>query len=357
MPVYLDGNSSSHERLAHTMRLCGKSPAEFPGCAGRSIHIGLINNMPDAAMEATERQFLTLLDAASEGVLVRLTLYALPDVPRNDAGRRHISRFYSGIESLWNGQHDGLIVTGRAPRTPNLMDEPYWGSMTRVLEWANDNTHSTIWSCLAAHAALLHMDGIARHTGDEKRCGILECAQFSDHQLMAGIPPSFKMPHSRWNDIPENELTACGYHVLTRARDAGVDTFVKRRNSLFVFFQGHPEYEPGTLLLEYRRDVGRYLRGETDNYPSMPRSYFDEATADALTALQERAMYSRREELLANVVAAATESHIPNTWHSAARRIYGNWLRYIGRQKEQRLRSKVATSIFGDSRVQNSIHS
>jgi homoserine O-succinyltransferase len=347
MPVYLDGNSSSHELLAHTMRLCGKAPAALPNSAGRRIHIGLINNMPDAALEATERQFLTLLDSASGGVPVRLSLYALPDVPRDDAGRRHIGRFYSGIESLWNDQLDGLIVTGRAPRTPNLMDEPYWGSLTRVLEWAKDNTHSTIWSCLAAHAALLHLEGIARRTGNEKRCGVLECVQLSDHQLMAGIPSSLKMPHSRWNDIPENELTACGYKVLTRAQDAGVDTFVKRRNSLFVFFQGHPEYESDTLLLEYRRDVGRYLRGVTDTYPSMPRTYFDKATTAALTALREKAMSGRRDELLADVAAAVGESSIPNTWHSTARRIYGNWLRYIGRQKERRLGCRVAMNVHG----------
>jgi homoserine O-succinyltransferase len=51
------------------------------------------------------------------------------------------------------------------------------------------------------------------------------------------------MPHSRWNEIPEEALLACGYRVLTRSEDAGVDAFVKQRNSLFVFFQGHPEYD------------------------------------------------------------------------------------------------------------------
>jgi homoserine trans-succinylase len=41
---------------------------------------------------------------------------------------------------------------------------------------------------------------------------------------------------------------------------------VKQRNSLLVFFQGHLEYEAQTLLLEYRRDVGRYLRRERELY-------------------------------------------------------------------------------------------
>src|SRR5438067_8140294 len=33
-------------------------------------------------------------------------------------------------------------------------------SLTRVLEWAEDHTHSTVLSCLAAHAGILHLDGI-----------------------------------------------------------------------------------------------------------------------------------------------------------------------------------------------------
>ncbi len=321
MPVYVNGNASNG------------SVSDSP-----CLNIGLLNNMPDSALEATERQFLNLLDSAANGVSVRLLLYALPDVPRTVAGRTHLSRFYSGIENLWRSQLDGLIVTGREPVTRNLADEPYWGNLTSVVEWAKDNTHSTIWSCLAAHAAILHLDGIQRRKSNEKRCGILECMRVSDHELMTSVPPSLKMPHSRWNDIPEDQLTACGYSVLTRTQDAGVDTFVRRGNSLFVFFQGHPEYESDTLLLEYRRDVARYLRGETDGYPSMPQTYFDQDTTDVLTAIKERAISGRREQLLADVATALAQRKIRNTWHRTARRVYVNWLGHLASQKERRLR-------------------
>jgi homoserine O-succinyltransferase len=296
----------------------------------------LINNMPDGALAATERQFLTLLDSVADGVVVRLSLYALPDVPRTDSGRRHVSRFYSGIENLWDSHLDGLIVTGTEPRAPNLTDEPYWGSMTRVLDWAEHNTHSTVCSCLAAHAALLHIDGIGRRRLRDKLFGIFECAPASGHPLTAGVPASLRMPHSRWNDISESELIDCGYRVLTRAKDAGVDTFVKQRKSLFVFFQGHPEYEANTLLLEYRRDVGRYLRRERDTYPSMPQGYFDRDSADVLTTVRERALSNRCEELLADFPTALVEKGTANTWRSGAC-IYGNWLKYLCAQKERRI--------------------
>lgn len=309
------------------------------------LHIGLINNMPDAALLATERQFLTLLDSAADGILVRLTFYALPDVPRGKAGRHRVDRYYTSVESLWDTELDGLIVTGREPQTPNLKEEPYWGSLTRVLEWARDNTRSTVWSCLAAHAALLHMDGITRHRSNEKRCGVFDCVRLADHPLMAGVPWRLKMPHSRWNDIAEDELTACGYTVLTQARGAGADAIVKHGNSLFVFFQGHPEYECDTLLLEYRRDIRRYLTRETEKYPSMPRGYFDKDTENALTALQEEAMSGRRDKLLDDVAAVVNGKTITHTWHSTAVQVYGNWLKYISAQKERLLtQSKVAAT-------------
>lgn len=298
------------------------------------IDIGLINNMPDAALDATERQFRALLGAAADGLPPRLTLYTLPEVPRTEFGRRQVSR-YSRFDDLWTSRHDGLIVTGTEPRAADLEDEPFWGSLTKVLEWAEGHTHSTILSCLAAHAGILYIDGIVRRPIGDKRFGVFECVRVSDHALTAEAPRSLQMPHSRWNEIPEDALLACGYRVLTRSEDAGVDAFVKQRKSLFVFFQGHPEYEAITLLLEYRRDIGRFLRGERDMYPPMPQGYFDEESVALLTTLQKRAQSERREELLAEFPLEMTARKVTNTWRSTAQRLYRNWLTYIRAQKEQ----------------------
>jgi len=338
MPVQLVEAASRQDFSARAKRHANAGRHEaVPGC----LHIGLINNMPDGALKATERQFLTLLGSAADGVLVYLSLYALPDLPRSQSGRSHVDRFYSSVENLWDSHLDGLIVTGTEPRAPRLADEPYWGSFTKVLEWAEHNTHSSVWSCLAAHAAILHIDGIGRRRLEEKRFGVFECARASDHQLTAGIPSLFQMPHSRWNDIPENELMDCGYRVLTRAKDGGVDAFVKERKSLFVCFQGHPEYETNTLLLEYRRDVGRYLRGERETYPLMPEGYFDRDTADVLTKLQVRTLANRHKELLTEFPTELLAKGVENTWRSASVKLYCSWLAYLSAQKERRLKERV----------------
>jgi homoserine O-succinyltransferase/O-acetyltransferase len=346
MPVLVDSN---HFRAP--MAIGKPSPGFYEG-SSRCITIGLINNMPDSALEATERQFTSLLDSASDGMMIRLSRYMLPDVPRQEAARRYLNSFYTSVEDLWDHHLDGLIVTGREPLTTNLMDESYWKSFTRVVEWAQSNTHSTVWSCLAAHAAILHLDGITRVKRDDKLCGIFDCARATDHRLTAGIPARFRLPHSRWNGVPEDQLLGCGYRVLTRAAEAGIDTFIKQQKALFVFFQGHPEYESDTLLREYRRDVGRYFKGESDKYPSMPRSYFNSNMVEALAALQERAICSRNGELLLEISSALAERTIENTWNSSATHVYKNWLDFICAQKERTLRSKRIKAMTHAARVE-----
>jgi homoserine O-succinyltransferase/O-acetyltransferase len=300
-----------------------------------SVVIGLVNNMPDAALESTERQFLELLNAAAGAIPVHLRLFSLPDVPRSEVARGHMSGGYCGIDDLWNSRLDALIVTGTEPRAPCLMDEPYWVTLTRVLEWAEANTTSTVWSCLAAHAAVLHMDGIARHMLDEKVFGIFECTSVSPHPLLTGVPAGIRIAHSRCNELQEEALAACNYTILTRSSEAGIDAFVKQRKSLFVFFQGHPEYDQRALLREYRRDIGRFLRGERETYPAMPRGYFDPVAADALARFQERAVFEPRESLLDSFPISFLESRLAPMARSSVARIYANWLSYLCARKDQ----------------------
>ena len=83
------------------------------------------------------------------------------------------------------------------------------------------NSHVTVWSCLAAHAAILHTDGIRRAKRNDKLFGIFECAKVSDHPLTVGLPASFRLPHSRWNGVPEDQLLDCGFTVLAQSAEAG----------------------------------------------------------------------------------------------------------------------------------------
>ena len=232
---------------------------------------------------------------------VRLRFFSLPELPRSEAGRSHISQHYEDISELWTSHLDGLIVTGTEPRAPALADEPYWPTLTKLVDWADDHAISTIWSCLAAHAAVLHLDGIRRRAFREKLSGVFDCTKAADHAIVDGAPSRWRVPHSRYNELPEDALASSGYRILSRLPGTGADMFVKQRKTLFLFVQGHLEYDPGALLREYRRDVRRFLAGERDSYPEMPCGYFDEDAAAALAAFRRQALGNRSVDLLLRI--------------------------------------------------------
>jgi homoserine O-succinyltransferase/O-acetyltransferase len=315
-------------------------------CENDPIIIGLVNNMPDAALRTTERQFRELLSASSQSIAVCLRLFSLPELPRSDAGRSHIDQHYEDISELWASQLDGLIVTGTEPRAPALTDEPYWRSLTQLVDWAEYHTISAVWSCLAAHAAVLHLDGIVRHPLDEKLVGVFECIRVADHTIVSDAPPRWHVPHSRYNGLVEAALVSRGYRILSWSADAGTDMFVTQRNSLFLFLQGHPEYDPGALLREYRRDIERFLAGSIARYPEIPRGYFDEDTAAALGVFRERALRNREIDL-ASSIPTGTEGKLAHSWGGPAVRIYANWLSYLMEQR-RRNHHPVKARVFSD---------
>jgi homoserine O-succinyltransferase len=323
MPILLDTASSG-------------ASAELRG--DNCLTIGLVNNMPDAALDATERQFIDLIRAASPGLIIRLKLFSVPTISRSAQARAALVGRYRDVSELWDTHLDGLIVTGNEPRAQSLRDEPYWPSLTRVMDWAEHNTDSTIWSCLAAHAAVLYAHGIEREPRKEKLFGVFQCDVVRWHPLTAGIPSRLPVPHSRHNDLPAATLLANGYRVLSRSAATGVDMFVgpDRGASLFLFFQGHPEYDADSLAREYRRDVGRFLRGERDNFPALPQGYFDEDASKLIEEFCARARTERAEKLIRQFPMKAIEGGLQSTWQASAIGIYRNWVAYLQERKAKR---------------------
>jgi homoserine O-succinyltransferase/O-acetyltransferase len=304
--------------------------------ASNCVTLALINNMPDAALEATERQFIDLIRAASARVVVRLLLFSIPEVSRADAVRQELGERYRGISELWDSHIDGLIVTGTEPRAKNLKDEPYWNSLSQVVDWARDNTTSAIWSCLAAHAAVLHTDGIERSPAAEKVAGIFDCEPVALHPMTIDTARGLRVLHSRYNGLSEQALAESGYRILTRAADAGVDMFARQEKSFHLFLQGHPEYEAGTLLREYRRDVCRYLKREREMYPALPHSYFDAAAAAIVLGFRERALADRRQDLIASFPMEQLRAGLESPWRPCAIGIYEKWFEYLSGRKSDR---------------------
>jgi homoserine O-succinyltransferase len=300
---------------------------------GKRLRIGLVNNMPDAALEATERQFSGLLAEASDDLDVELSLWSLASLERKFETRRAMAGAYRPARDLRGAERDALIVTGAEPRAPDLRDEAYWRELGALFDWSRARTISTLYSCLAAHAAVLWVDGIARRRLPVKCSGVFAADVVAAHELTEGFRPGRLTPHSRLNGLDEADLATKGYVTLTRSEIAGVDIFIREGASLQVFLQGHPEYDAETLAREYRRDVLRFLRGERPEAPPLPRDYFPEALAARLGEFIARASPGNDSAALYPPDALAIADA---PWRASGALLFRNWLSVIARRKAAR---------------------
>ena len=312
----------------------------------RCVTIGLLNNMSDAGLLGGERQFIGLLEAAAGDLVVRLKLYSLPAIPRGSAMRARLDALYGDLPHLLEGRLDGLIVTGAEPVAPRLPDEGYWRDLASVIDWAEHHTTSTLWSCLSAHAAVLHLDGVERQPIGEKRSGIYTFKRRDDHPLLAGLGvlPPLRVPHSRFNGLGADDLARHGYSILTQSETVGIDLFVKQWRSLFVYLQGHPEYDTGALAREYRRDVQRYLARESDYFPGIPENYLLKPMEERLRTFEILARIERTPETMAlfpldrvrrpkdspaDTAAPVIPGLRTDRWKGDAIMLMRNWLHYL----------------------------
>jgi homoserine O-succinyltransferase len=299
------------------------------------IKIGLVNNLPESTFAATERRFRHILKAAAGNMPFRLSCFSLSPIVHSPGVVTHISGLKADLRDLYLTSVDGLIVTGAEPRSPCLQDEDYWPALVGLVEWAKENTRSTIWSCLAAHAAVLHLDGIKRVRLDKKCLGVFDCSKVIDNWLTSDLPPSLQVSHSRMHGLEVSDLKDRGYQVLTQSKAVGVDIFSKRQGSEFVFFQGHPEYDALSLQREYLRDISRYLTGEQELYPSIPDGYFDAATIFALEELRDRALDVRNPELIDEFKKISLRPTVTADAEVAATTIFRNWLGYLAGKQDR----------------------
>lgn len=311
--------------------------------AQKPICIAVINSMPDAALRATERQFCALLGPASSGLTVKLKFYTLPGVRRSPAAQAHIAQYYEDFRSLDDDPPDGLIMTGTEPTTACLKDEVFWPSMASVINLCHDGRIPAIFSCLAAHAAVLEIDGIPRIRLPKKLSGAFECRlDTGKHPMFHRLPDKWVVPHSRLNGLRRIDLERNGYDVVSGSGEVGVDVFIKRCETIQLFLQGHPEYAIGTLAAEYRRDVLRTFRGERAHMPDVPRGLGDRSSrligqsiARAVHARDEADMHAGLETMMRHLRPRFA-------WADNARKLFENWLTYVDARKQ---RAQVKRSV------------
>jgi homoserine O-succinyltransferase len=176
----------------------------------RELHVGLLNMMPDAALEATERQFFRLVGEATPIAQFYVHPFTLPEIPRGPAAQAHIDRFYDSFDELREKGLDALIITGANVTQPDLSSEPFWRPLKSVVDWAMTSVTSTLCSCLATHAVLEFRYGQRRRALGYKRWGVYSHRVCKKHPLVSGVNTVFDVPHSRFNEVQPRAVRAGG---------------------------------------------------------------------------------------------------------------------------------------------------
>ena len=168
-----------------------------------------------------------------------------------------------------------------------------------------------------------------------KLSGLYECSKTLDHTLTAGTPESWLAPHSRYYDLAPAELPPQDFQPIVTI-GAGLDIVVSQRNSMFVFFQGHPEYTPKSLLYEYLREVRRFMERKIETYPNPPAGYFDDEILDELERVRREILYKPQITHLDTISTILHKQDVEHAWHLPSARICRNWLHYIAEKKVER---------------------
>ena len=294
----------------------------------RELHIGLLNLMPDAALEATERQFLRLVGGCNRIAQIYVHPFGVQSQERGPRAHAHMAAHYRDFDALREEGLDALVITGANPANPDLTRESFWPGMVEVMDWGRTNVCSMVCSCLATHAVLQLYHGIERIALPRKRWGVYSHRLVDrSHPLLAHIDTRFDAPHSHVYEVTAEQVRESGGHVLVESAEAGVHLAVSADGFRFVYFQGHPEYDFNSLLKEHKREVTRFAAGEREDFPPLPEHYYDEEARARIDPFVESALAARAAgNAVPELPEATLTPLVDNTWGDTGKALFNNWL-------------------------------
>jgi homoserine O-succinyltransferase len=323
MPLIAHSKLPSFERLKNQGEtILSKGRAEHQ--AIRELHIGLLNMMPDAALEATERQFFRLVGHSNQIAQFYMHPFSLTSIKRGPKASEHLKTHYKTFDEIKSQGLDALIISGANVSATDLQLAPFYDQLKEVVDWSYENVTSTLCSCLATHAVLEFKYGQKRQPIGAKHWGVFPHKVINrSHPLVKGVNTRFDIPHSRFNEISEKQFSDAGIRVLAKST-IGVHLAVSPDLFRLVFFQGHPEYDSISLLKEYKREVAIYLDNNGSEYPPIPSNYL---SLQSQAILEEyRAKLDSKKASIDNFPEELIADKLDNTWHDSANAIINNWI-------------------------------
>ena len=259
----------------------------------RPLKIAILNLMP--LKEATEVHLLRSL--SNTPLQVDLTFLTTASYVGTNTAASHLDKFYQTFEDVKDKRFDGLVITGAPVERMDFEEVDYWKELTQIMEWSKEAVTSTLHICWGAQAGLYYHFGLNKILLEEKVFGIFEHkVRNRKNPLLRGFDDVFLAPHSRYTEIPLEEIERCKeLEVLAMSEEVGA-FLVMAGEGKQIFVLGHPEYDRLTLDEEYKRDLAKGLD------IAMPKNYYPNDDVNKTPLL---------------------------TWRAHANAIYTNWLNYF----------------------------
>ena len=246
----------------------------------RPLKILILNIMPTKIV--TETQLLRLL--GNSPIQVEIDFIQTSSHVSKNTPIEHLERFYKTFDDVKNQNYDGMIITGAPVEKLDYKEVEYWDEICEVMEWSKKHVTSTLHICWGAQAALYYHYGIEKVELPKKLSGVyLHKVRSKTTKLLRGYDDEFFAPHSRYTDIPKEEIEKCqALKILADSKEAGV-YLVTAKHGKQIFIFGHCEYDFDTLAKEYERDLEKGIN------PEIPFNYFPDNNPSKTPKMKWRA--------------------------------------------------------------------
>ncbi len=260
----------------------------------RPLRIAVLNLMPNK--QDTETQLLRML--GNTPLQVEVVFLTTASYRSRNTPEEYLRSFYKTFDDVKAAglKFDGLVVTGAPVERMDFDEVGYWNELSEIMEWSTKHVYSTMYICWAAQAAAHYFYGLDKVALDGKITGIFRHrVRHRTNPLVRGFDDYFDAPHSRYTEIPLEEIKKVPeLTVLAYSDEAGAYLAAsKDKRKVFVF--GHGEYDRDTLRGEYERDTAK-----SADAPK-PKNYFTDDDESKPVTL---------------------------TWRAHETLLFGNWLNY-----------------------------
>lgn len=224
--------------------------------------VAVLNLMPTKIK--TENQFKQIFADIDEDVA--LSFVRLESYISKNTSKAYLDNNYLPTSELGDYDFDRLIITGAPLEDKKFSEIKYWDELKKVFDYAEENIESTIYICWSVIAALKYRYGIDKKLVSNKIFGLYGQEILSDNSLLSKQIGEFKIPHSRYFKLDENEIEEAGLEVISAGKGVGPSIFASK-DLKDIYITGHFEYNENTLIKEYKRDLDKGVEiSEPVNY-------------------------------------------------------------------------------------------